>query len=154
MVVSVVGRYAILFPFRGFAVFTTTMKSAMLQGQQRVLLDSSHRSVNFPRPACGPQQRRVSSLQCCAGPLTASCSGRELRPARVLRIPARPTRIGRASTVQVSAVFEKFTERSIKAVLVSQAEARILGSPEVGAHWALSQHAVPVLKHCPGTFFE
>lgn len=38
----------------------------------------------------------------------------------------------RGSSVKVQAVFEKFTERSIKSVMIAQQEAKLLGSQEVG----------------------
>lgn len=40
----------------------------------------------------------------------------------------------RRGAVKAQAVFEKFTERSVKAVQIAQQEARQLGAAEVGGH--------------------
>ncbi|KAJ9533793.1 hypothetical protein QJQ45_026886, partial [Haematococcus lacustris] len=49
----------------------------------------------------------------------------------------RPRRLGRTGALQCSAVFEKFTERSIKSVMLAQQHAKTLGATEVGAEHLL-----------------
>eukprot|EP00955_Chlamydomonas_euryale_P044337 352861-Chlamydomonas_euryale.AAC.17 len=66
------------------------------------------------------------------GPLPSSHGGfRESLPAAGSRRGAPPPRRG----LRVNALFEKFTERSIKSVMASQQEAKALGAAEV--------------RHCP-----
>ncbi len=44
----------------------------------------------------------------------------------------RPFSIRRRAVVQTRAVFEKFSERSIKTVMIAQQEAKNMGASEVG----------------------
>lgn len=57
-----------------------------------------------------------------------------LAHSRPLPAVARCANVRRARAVRVTAVFEKFSERSIKSVMFAQQEAKNLGAPEVGLY--------------------
>lgn len=54
-----------------------------------------------------------------------------LAHSRPLPAVVRYSNVRRVRAVRVQAVFEKFSERSIKSVMFAQQEAKNLGSPEV-----------------------
>lgn len=67
---------------------------------------------------------------------------------RALPGRTRKAPMGRKRTVVVQALFEKFTERSIKAIMIAQAEARNFGAHEVSLHCAGDQ-ASSLLTEAP-----
>jgi len=77
---------------------------------------------------------RPAALRCVAARAGAACRP----PAAVggrcaqARLPVTTAPRARRALV-VRAVFEKFTERSIKAVMIGQQQARLFGAPEVRA---------------------
>lgn len=86
-----------------------------------------------------PRPRAASRIQACAavnggrfyaaGTLAGAVALGAAPGRRHLGAPASARRTRRGAAV--SAVFEKFSERSIKAVMVSQQQAKAMGAPEV-----------------------
>lgn len=82
-------------------------------------------------PTCSYVSRHTSVLRPTPKPsLTNMPSTRVLFAPRHSSSASRAG-VGRRALV-ISAVFERFTERSIKTVLLAQQECRSLGTPEVG----------------------
>jgi hypothetical protein len=77
------------------------------------------------RARAGP----VAPVRCALQPWRVARAA----PARGAALAVGPGRVGRRSAVSVRAVFEKFTERSIKSVMLAQQEARQMGATEVGS---------------------
>lgn len=66
---------------------------------------------------------------------------------RPLPAVARCSNVRRTRTVRVAAVFEKFSERSIKSVMFAQQEAKNLGAAEVRTAGALLKRAQTSRRH-------
>lgn len=86
--------------------------------------------------ACGrpSTQRQASALRrgggiCC--PLSSLRAPAAAAPAPRLVASVRRSQPSRRAAVVVRAVFEKFSERSIKSVMIAQQEAKNLGAMEV-----------------------
>lgn len=83
-----------------------------------------------------PSSRDVAPVQAVLGSSARTPVLRTLCPARLVGSARRRT------TLRVQAVFEKFSERSIKSVMIAQAEAKAFGTQEVRGRVCVSKKEV------------
>ncbi|KAF5826857.1 P-loop containing nucleoside triphosphate hydrolase protein [Dunaliella salina] len=104
-----------------------------LKGSGQGLAARQQRSVGLcaPRTLAGRVGRRAGAVKCAAA--LSGFSGQRViaRPAVARRAP------GRARGMQCKAMFERFTEKAIKVVMLAQEEARRLGHNFVGTEQLL-----------------
>ncbi|PNW78134.1 hypothetical protein CHLRE_10g465550v5 [Chlamydomonas reinhardtii] len=88
----------------------------------------------LPRPPVARMMRSIALTASRGGPRAAA--PQQLAMASKLPRPQRAT-VNRRQALKVQAVFERFTERSIKTVMIAQAEAKAFGHTEVNTEHIL-----------------